>query len=340
MRQSNIDLVLVVHSDFVSLGYPTLEQLFANPLEVTGKNYIESVAIICVNLFVLISGYFGIKIRFDNVFKFLFQCFFFAVLIYAVFLCMGQVKSDVFTIANETIFYWLRKNWFVACYLGLMFIAPIVNPLFESKDYKTIKYAMLLFSIVVFMQCFFLGVQGAWTDYSICHLIYMYCLGRTLRLYRDKGLAVLNKRPIVYFCGYIIFTIVNTVYADVQLRLQLPWSAYSYQSPLVVLGSALFFLAFANLHLNKNYTFVNRIAKSAFAVYLIHTNPHIYPYFSGIVQKIYYSNSLFLVSWGEILIFLVSVFVLCVFIDQLQIWCNNHAFKYVGRMNLFSRFTL
>lgn len=25
-------LVLVVHSDFVSLGYPTLEQLFANPL--------------------------------------------------------------------------------------------------------------------------------------------------------------------------------------------------------------------------------------------------------------------------------------------------------------------
>ena len=40
MRQSNIEilriiamfLVLVVHSDFVSLGYPTLEQLFANPL--------------------------------------------------------------------------------------------------------------------------------------------------------------------------------------------------------------------------------------------------------------------------------------------------------------------
>lgn len=330
-------LVLVVHSDFVSLGYPTLEQLQANPVEVTGKNYVESIAIICVNLFVLISGYFGIRTRFENVFKFLFQCFFFAVLIYVVFVCMGQAKTDVFTMVNETVFYWLRKNWFVACYLGLMFIAPVVNPLFEHRDYKAIKYAMVLFSIVVFVQCFFLGVKGAWTDYSICHLVYMYCLGRTLRLYRDKGVGILNKRPVVYILWYVVFTIVNTIYADVQLRWQLPWSAYSYQFPLVVLGSVLFFLAFANLRLNKDYAFVNRIAKSSFAVYLIHTNPYVYPYFSGTIQDIYNNSSFLVNGGGKILMFLVLIFVCSVLLDQIQIIANTYILDRIKRTRLFSR---
>lgn len=47
MRQSNIEILriiamflVLVHSDFVNLGYPTLEHFFGNPIKVTGKNEI------------------------------------------------------------------------------------------------------------------------------------------------------------------------------------------------------------------------------------------------------------------------------------------------------------
>ena len=68
-RQSNFELlrivamllVLVVHVDFFSLGVPSDADIAGNPVSSAMRYIVESLALVCVNSYILISGYFGIK---------------------------------------------------------------------------------------------------------------------------------------------------------------------------------------------------------------------------------------------------------------------------------------
>ncbi len=194
LRITAMFMILILHSNFVSIGYTTPESLQINPIETILKNIIESFAIIGVNLFILISGYFGISLRLKNTYKFIFQCFFYAVTIYIVFLLLNLTSFNIFYAIKYTITSWLRENWYVSCYLGVLFITPIVNPFFE-QDKNSILKGMITFSIVSFILCYFLMVRGSFGGYSICWLVYMYCLGRTIRIFKDNNSKILNYPP-------------------------------------------------------------------------------------------------------------------------------------------------
>ena len=64
-RQSNFELlrilamflVIVIHADFLSTGLPSPEEYYADWLPVTTKVLFESISIVCVNVFILISGW-------------------------------------------------------------------------------------------------------------------------------------------------------------------------------------------------------------------------------------------------------------------------------------------
>ena len=69
MRDSNIELlrivsmilVMVVHADYVSFGPPTQTDISNSFLYSFSRSGIEAISAICVNVFVLISGWFGIR---------------------------------------------------------------------------------------------------------------------------------------------------------------------------------------------------------------------------------------------------------------------------------------
>ena len=68
-RQSNIELlrvvsmflILVVHVVYFSLGIPTQEMVVSSPVSSITHLFIMAVSFCAVDVFVLISGYFGIK---------------------------------------------------------------------------------------------------------------------------------------------------------------------------------------------------------------------------------------------------------------------------------------
>ena len=76
LRMIAMFLVLLVHADFFSLGEPTAEECVTNPVDVIPRLLFWSLSIACVDIFVLISGWFGIKPRVKGICNFLFQCFF------------------------------------------------------------------------------------------------------------------------------------------------------------------------------------------------------------------------------------------------------------------------
>ena len=69
-------MVLLVHADFFSLGEPTAEECVTSPKDVIPRLLFWSLSIACVDIFVLISGWFGIKPRAKGICNFLFSVFF------------------------------------------------------------------------------------------------------------------------------------------------------------------------------------------------------------------------------------------------------------------------
>lgn len=86
-RLSNFELlrllammfVLIVHADFIALGAPDVSDWASRPVGVVSQYLFECLAICCVDVFVLISGWFGIKFSFRKFSAFFFQVVFFSV---------------------------------------------------------------------------------------------------------------------------------------------------------------------------------------------------------------------------------------------------------------------
>ena len=83
VRQSNLELlrivamflVLMVHANFLSLKAPIHED--GIDCFVILKCFVQSISIVCVNVFILISGYFGIKLKIKSITNFCFNVSFF-----------------------------------------------------------------------------------------------------------------------------------------------------------------------------------------------------------------------------------------------------------------------
>ena len=110
LRIISMFLVLIVHSDFLCLGYPTLSDLDINPCQIALRGFFESISIVCVNLFVLISGYFAIKLRFRSIFSYIYQCLFYSIFIYLFFVYFKFCDFNFFNSSQAILISWFMKN--------------------------------------------------------------------------------------------------------------------------------------------------------------------------------------------------------------------------------------
>lgn len=75
-------LVMITHATFLALGVPTYEDSINIPYSSFGIFLSQSFSTACVNIFVLLSGWFGIKVNLKRFSEFIFQVFFFTSIIF------------------------------------------------------------------------------------------------------------------------------------------------------------------------------------------------------------------------------------------------------------------
>lgn len=118
--------MIVLYHLFIKLDYSTVSTsaLYSSIL------FPLHVAVIC---FVLISGYFGIRLSFKKITDFFIQVLFYNIVVYSV--C--SVISNEFTVKNFIIsFLPLSHNqdlWFIRTYLYLMLLSPLINKYLSSS---------------------------------------------------------------------------------------------------------------------------------------------------------------------------------------------------------------
>lgn len=328
-RQSNIELcricsiilVLLVHSCFSSIGWPDGDAE-------TGFIYylLEAFSVIGVDVFVLLSGYFAIRLKKKSVINILYICFFYWVIRVIYALCTDSFYISLCLPISSS-------NWFVMSYIGLMILSPLLNKC-EVLPAKT--FAVILITLVLFQ---------AWTDifpgigkigfgkgYNTMTFIMLYLIGRYIGLYGFP--AVFRKYGILVYIMCTIFTAVsayflpgiasNIHYPDTEVLVKL----YIYNNPVTIVSAVAFFSIFATRRMEYN-RYINHIARSTLAVLLFHTSDAVFPsmnrYFSGIAENMTGIRAVSMWIAGTAGLFIISVAV-----DQLRIFSYSLLMKRYG----------
>lgn len=277
-RQSNIELlrilaifcVLMGHGCWLGADLPTAASMSSNPLPDFMRILLGSATIGSVDVFVLISGWFGIHPTRRGLGKFVYQVFFLLWFIYIVALVTGNASITMNSIKATMGIY--DGYWFVMAYLGMYILSPVLNAFAETASKR--QFSLLLIAFYAF-QCYYCwgwGMVNYFNGYSIVFFCCLYLTARYVRLYHVK---ILQNHPwTVYLASTFIIMIVATFglwYFGSPVRM------WRYDNPLVIVGSVCIIVAFNKMNFSSKA--INWLAKSSFAVYIVHFNPFVFPYF-------------------------------------------------------------
>lgn len=335
-RDSNMELlrivamflVLVVHADFFSLGIPTHEESINDALPTISRFFFQSLSIGCVDVFVLISGWFGIRPNLKSFSSFIFQCLFFLCGIYFVCVITGYA-SFTYTGILEC-FVMTKHNWFIKSYVFLYILAPILNSFVELTSEKDLRRTLIAF--YVFQTIYGWGTSSVYffvNGYSTTSFIGLYLLARYIRLY-SPYVARMRKSYdlLLFFAIVIVLTLFSYLLCRLNLYGLLHTRIFSYINPLIII-SALFLLLFFS-KLNIQNVWINEVAASCFAVFLLHQNANLIPLYKNCILYCY-DRFFGLRCLLLMLIFIFAVFFLAVIIDRVRVFLWNFIVRYWKR---------
>lgn len=336
-RQSNMELlrivamflVLVVHADFAAIGHPTHLDAVNDTVVTLWRYLFEGLAIVCVNVFVLLSGWFGIRPSKKGFFKFIFQVAFFSVSLYILGLCMGWTTFSganllsALTFTNVPATEYIPLYWFIVSYMGLYLLAPVLNAYIEKVDQKQLGYTVLLFYIFQTLYGWILGNE--WSifkdGYSTLSFIGLYLLAQYVRKYPMKATSLPKQWDmLIYIIGALVVAGVGFfgVYYDIS---GLNTLFLAYTNPIVIIESLFLLLFFSKIHIQSPA--INFVGASAFSVFLVHLNPFFY--FEAYKRPIRWmvANHSPFIAFIYIVGFMIGIYIAAVLFDQLRKWVWN-----------------
>jgi hypothetical protein len=200
--------------------------------------------------------------------------------------------------------------WFVMAYLGMYILSPVLNAFADHASKK--QFSLLLFAFYAF-QCYyswFWSMVNYFNGYSIVLFCGLYLTARYFRKYEG---SIFQRHPWKLYIG---ISVLVSLAAGIGIFLTgHPLKMLRYDNPLVIISSVAVVHAFSKLRLQSGV--VNRLARACFAVYIIHFNPLIFPYFKqGIVYfQQHYSTMPFLAC---VVFYLCLVYIACALIDSFR----------------------
>lgn len=273
---------------------------------------IESLSIVAVNCYVLISGYFLVNSKCERkkVLKIGTQVLFYSIGIFFIFKVIGKADiplkeeiSYIFPIISKT-------YWFVTCYIVMYLLAPFINTILKNTDKKNTQILIIILLAISWSSSLLYYLKFDVIDntqgYGIIWFITLYVIAGYIRLYgkeKNKKYLYLLLYVIISAFIYLSRIVMTKVFPDGKIQYNM---FYAYNSVPVTLSSICLFMFFKQVKLHKEFMkkIVLKIAPLTFAVYLIHEHP--------LIRKILYTKilhtDLFLYSKK----FMISIFLSCI----------------------------
>lgn len=335
VRQSNIELlrifamfmVLVLHANFIAIGKPNADIFSAEPIRFVSQHFIESLSIVAVNVFVLISGWFGIKASIKGFFSLIFQIFFFWGIIYYVLIIVGFAPLSLKQLAECCAFG--NFDQFLKAYMCLYILSPVLNIYIRNASIDTQRN--LLVAFYLFSSTYgFIGGGSLFfvSGYGPLSFIGLYLLAQFIKqvIQLENGVIynIFRKKSLhdvfVYLTFALFLTIMNImIYIGGLKSERLSGMMYAYLNPIVIIESLFLLLAFTKFNIGSVKS-INSIAKSCLAVYLFHSIPQIRTLFINHIRVIFKESDFAVVY---ILVYLILIFLISVLLDKIRVFIWN-----------------
>lgn len=321
-RLSNIEFlrllamlyVLIVHADFSTFGAPTMEGLAVRPVGVCVQYGFECFAICCVDVFVLISGWFGIRFSLNKLWAFLFHVVFYSLGLFLLTVAITPQKALTLEGLKSIFLFNGSDYWFIKAYLILMVLAPMLNAFCDYASRREFKTILIAYFAILMVYGWLepASVHFTMNGCTALSFVGLYLLGRYLKMYRPK-LTNYNRRiyAVIYVAACLVMFFMCLIFLSQGVRVTLDSRLLNYGSPLVILSAVALLLFFSKWTYHNHV--VNTASKSCLAVYLLHCNYFVFPLYKEMVQR---TNQ---VSEAMVLLFIVGVFLLAIMIDRVRI---------------------
>lgn len=292
-RNTNLDLVKVFLMFFIIMHHLFLRICGLRELTTESYSYnisplfINSFFVVAVNIYFLISGYFGIKKNTLKLTKIIMSVYFFYWLINILGITLGKQKIDTEFIKG--LVFPISQYWFVLVYIILSLIAPFLNLALEHLDLEKQKKFILALLFIWCGYAFLIDneVLGANRGYSLGFAMILYLIGDYLR---KRNFLISSK---CLFGLYLLSSSINgilVVFSVVLVHNQkLAWQLYSYNNPFVLFGSICLFLAF-NYNLTRPFISISKLSRYSLYIYVVHSTPIFADFYIEMFRKINYKN--------------------------------------------------
>ena len=304
-------LVIIVHCNgwFVG-GLPDRFSFSEISTFRIGQMVIQSLSACCVNCFLIISGWYGIKLKLKTVWNINWLLIGVYVPFYIV-RCIFLKEFSVYSFATRFLGI-LCESYFVQCYLMLMFLSPILNAFIEKQGRRMLPYVLCFWGIEFVAELIGNKSIGVEAGYSLIHFVLMYMLARSAYYYKEELMRVKRYKWVI---GYIICALIICAF----YLLGIKWT-WHYSNPLVIMSAFCLFMPF--LYKEYRNRTINWLASSTLAVYIMHTCTPLINFLRktdiDLLENKPYPTYLCMMGGGIILVFFA-----CIVYDKIRIWATG-----------------
>ena len=209
----------------------------------------------------------------------------------------------------------LYKNWFIICYLFLMLSAPYIDILLNNMEKRQFQCFLVTFFVgfsllpTMFNTPYYTVLYGG--GKCLIYMLYVYMIGRYIRLYGDKCISR-NNSLVIFLLSSLILCLLNIIVGSLFDKKCLIYSLDC--SPFILVSSVGIFFFFKSMNFYSKL--INYLASSVLAVFLL----------DGI--RIFFDKHLInLIQYSEdnlfvcVLLFeVILTFLVAIFIDKLRVF--------------------
>lgn len=318
LRTIAILLVLILHANFFALEGPNVQDIINNPLDSILRIFFQAISIVCVNVFVMISGWFGIRPSRRGFCNLLFQIIFYLFLIYLLFILTGHATLSTSGILDLLLA--TPSNWFLKAYICLYFFAPILNSFVEYASRKEFKFFLISFFLfqTIYGWLFTKSTEYIQGGYSPLSFMGLYLLARYIRIYKPSW----SLKPLQFQILYYLFLLALVVGTSIiphcfhaSLTTIYGYNLLTYISPTTILMASLMITMTSKLHYSSKA--INWIASSSFAVYMVYVNPHILTPYRDLFSEIH-TDYQGVAYWMIVILLSLLMYFGVIIIDQIR----------------------
>lgn len=279
--------------------------------DITGLNLADAVMINAFTnntnlIFMMISGYFGMRFNLEKLIK-LDLCIIFYDLLFMFLTGSFGLKTLITCFLPIT----FENHWFVTCYFVIALFSGFLNQIPEKLSRTSFRNLLMLLLFVFYvMPTIFFHELIEDTGKGVVCMTIMYLVGRYIRLYYSEKHFRKSRIGVIFFVTTLVAATLNYILTSIKGVFMGMYCRDN--SIFVVITAVCLFLFFRELHFTVRP--INHLAQSVVFIYCIEGYMrHIFDRFTDLGSHV---NDWYFV--GEVLIYALGVLFTCLLLHEVR----------------------